>query len=98
MNKKEIKAPAFKFEMVDGIYQRVGMFDNIIAKLRRFKLGDVEAFREAANTIETLQARIIELEKEISEHDEQEAGYIKALANHIRSITALQKSIAKKDE
>ena len=98
MNKKEIKAPAFKFEMVDGIYQRVGMFDNIIAKLRRFKLGDVEAFREAANTIETLQARIIELEKEISKHDEQEAGYIKALANHIRSITALQKSIAKKDE
>ena len=96
MNKKEIKAPAFKFEMVDGIYQRVGMFDNIIAELRcGFDVAQ-ETAELAANTIETLQARIIELEKEISKHDEQEAGYIKALANHIRSITALQKALQKR--
>ena len=89
MNKKEIKAPAFKFEMVDGIYQRVGMFDNIIAELRcGFDVAQ-ETAALAANTIETLQARVEAIE-EIHEDTLKHSAHLLARFNNSQARVALQ--------
>jgi BMFP domain-containing protein YqiC len=50
----------------------------LIAKFRRFKLGDVEAFRAAVDALENLQARVAELEA----HKRKQAEPIGYVSNH----------------